>query len=377
MRRMFSYLEILFIIILLFMGTKKYYTEKSILAFNNESYYIENYSLVDQNIFKESFINYLYKNNNENKYLSKIYDYNTKKELNITDLIKEESIEDYYNKINELLYLKYPYYIADELIKNYGTNSYIFKDNELIIYFNDYNIDIDELLLLHVNYNEIYKYLNFTVSLDHEYQNESGYDYKKDKKTVSFTFDDSPNKNKTNRLVEILDNNYATATFFMVGEQMEYNKDLVSMVYNSHNEIGSHTYNHKNLKRMTLEEIENDYKKVNDLYFSITGDTIKLFRPPYGIINKNYQSSTAYILWSVDTLDWKYRSSDYIINKVLDTIQDGDIILFHDKYNSTITAVEELLPILYKKGFQVVSVSKLAELKNKTIETNNIYHNIK
>lgn len=377
MRRMFSYLEILFIIILLFMGTKKYYTEKSILAFNNESYYIENYSLVDQNIFKESFINYLYKNNNENKYLSKIYDYNTKKELNITDLIKEESIEDYFNKINELLYLKYPYYIADELIKNYGSNSYIFKDNELIIYFNDYNIDIDELLLLHVNYNEIYKYLNFTVSLDHEYQNESGYDYKKDKKTVSFTFDDSPNKNKTNRLVEILDNNYATATFFMVGEQMEYNKDLVSMVYNSHNEIGSHTYNHKNLKRMTLEEIENDYKKVNDLYFSITGDTIKLFRPPYGIINKNYQSSTAYILWSVDTLDWKYRSSDYIINKVLDTIQDGDIILFHDKYNSTITAVEELLPILYKKGFQVVSVSKLAELKNKTIETNNIYHNIK
>lgn len=377
MRRMFSYLEILFIIILLFMGTKKYYTEKSILAFNNESYYIENYSLVDQNIFKESFINYLYKNNNENKYLSKIYDYNTKKELKITDLIKEESIEDYFNKINELLYLKYPYYIADELIKNYGSNSYIFKDNELIIYFNDYNIDIDELLLLHVNYNEIYKYLNFTVSLDHEYQNESGYDYKKDKKTVSFTFDDSPNKNKTNRLVEILDNNYATATFFMVGEQMEYNKDLVSMVYNSHNEIGSHTYNHKNLKRMTLEEIENDYKKVNDLYFSITGDTIKLFRPPYGIINKNYQSSTAYILWSVDTLDWKYRSSDYIINKVLDTIQDGDIILFHDKYNSTITAVEELLPILYKKGFQVVSVSKLAELKNKTIETNNIYHNIK
>lgn len=359
------------------MGTKKYYTEKSILAFNNESYYIENYSLVDQNIFKESFINYLYKNNNENKYLSKIYDYNTKKELKITDLIKEESIEDYFNKINELLYLKYPYYIADELIKNYGSNSYIFKDNELIIYFNDYNIDIDELLLLHVNYNEIYKYLNFTVSLDHEYQNESGYDYKKDKKTVSFTFDDSPNKNKTNRLVEILDNNYATATFFMVGEQMEYNKDLVSMVYNSHNEIGSHTYNHKNLKRMTLEEIENDYKKVNDLYFSITGDTIKLFRPPYGIINKNYQSSTAYILWSVDTLDWKYRSSDYIINKVLDTIQDGDIILFHDKYNSTITAVEELLPILYKKGFQVVSVSKLAELKNKTIETNNIYHNIK
>lgn len=129
MKKMFSYFEILFIVILLIMGTKKYYSEKSILAFNNESYYIENYSIVDKNIFKESFINYLYKNNDEEKYLSKIYDYNTKDELKITDLIKKECIEDYYNKINELLYLKYPYFIADELIKNYGTNSYIFKDN--------------------------------------------------------------------------------------------------------------------------------------------------------------------------------------------------------------------------------------------------------
>lgn len=377
MKRMFNYFEILFIVILLIMGTKKYYSEKSILAFNNESYYIENYSIVDKNIFKESFINYLYKNNDEEKYLSKIYDYNTKEELKITDLIKKECIEDYYNKINELLYLKYPYFIADELIKNYGTNSYIFKDNELIIYFNDYNIEMDELLLLHVNYNEIYKYLNFSVLLTSEYKNESGYDYKSDKKTVSFTFDDSPNKNKTNRLVEILDKNYATATFFMIGEQMKQNKDLVNMVYNSHNEIGSHTFNHKNLKRMTLEEINDDSKKVNDLYYSITNDTIKLFRPPYGIINNNFESSYSYILWSLDTLDWKYRSSDYIINKVLDSIQDGDIILFHDKYDSTINAVEELLPILYKKGYQVVSVTTLANLKNKTLEANNIYHNIK
>ena len=92
MKRMFNYFEILFIVILLIMGTKKYYSEKSILAFNNESYYIENYSIVDKNIFKESFINYLYKNNDEEKYLSKIYDYNTKEELKITDLIKKECI---------------------------------------------------------------------------------------------------------------------------------------------------------------------------------------------------------------------------------------------------------------------------------------------
>ena len=162
----------------------------------------------------------------------------------------------------------------------------------------------------------------------------------------------------------------------MVGEKIESNKKLVSMVYHSPNEIGSHTYNHKNLKRMTALEIEEDYNKFNNLYNQITDDNIKLFRPPYGIINKNYNGNVSYILWNVDTLDWKYRSCDYIVNTVLNNIKDGDIILFHDTYESTISAIEELLPILYRKGYQVVSVSKLAELKNKTLEIGKVYHSL-
>ena len=85
----------------------------------------------------------------------------------------------------------------------------------------------------------------------------------------------------------------------------------------------------------------------------------------------------SYILWSVDTLDWKYRSKDYIVNTVLNNISDGDIILFHDTYKSSIDAVEELLPLLYKKGYQIVSVSELAKLKNKDISLHQSYRNFK
>lgn len=375
MNRVYRYFELIFILTLLLLGLNKFYNETCELAMSTTSSYIEGYEIVDKHIFKESFINYLYKNN-DNDYISKIYSYDTKEELNITDLINRDFIEDYNNKIRELIYLKYPKFIGDILSKLDGKNSYIFKDNELIIYFNDYNIDTDLILYLRVNYNEIYKYLNFTVNLSSEYKNESGYDYDSNKKSVAFTFDDSPNIGKTNRLISILKDNYATSTFFMVGEKMELNKELVSLVNSSPNEIGSHTYSHQNLNKLDTEEIKEDYLKVNSIYKDITNKDLKLFRPPYGI-NKDTYGNTSVILWSLDTLDWKIRNSDYIVNTVLNNISDGDIVLFHDSYNTTIDAVEKLLPILYKKGYQIVSVSALAKLKNTTLNNNQVYHSFK
>lgn len=375
MNRVYRYFELIFILTLLLLGLNKFYNETCELAMSTTSSYIEGYEIVDKHIFKESFINYLYKNS-DNDYISKIYSYDTKEELNITDLINGDFIEDYNNKIRELIYFKYPKFIGDILSKLDGKNSYIFKDNELIIYFNDYNIDTDLILFLKVNYNEIYRYLNFTVNLSSEYKNESGYDYDSNKKSVAFTFDDSPNIGKTNRLINILKDNYATSTFFMIGEKMELNKDLVSLVNSSPNEIGSHTYSHQNLNKLDTEEIKEDYLKVNSIYKDITNKELKLFRPPYGI-NKDTYGNTSVILWSLDTLDWKIRNSDYIVNTVLNNISDGDIVLFHDSYNTTIDAVERLLPILYKKGYQIVSVSALAKLKNTTLNNNQVYHSFK
>ena len=375
MNRVYRYFELIFILTLLLLGLNKFYNETCELAMSTTSSYIEGYEIVDKHIFKESFINYLYKNS-DNDYISKIYSYDTKEELNITDLINGDFIEDYNNKIRELIYFKYPKFIGDILSKLDGKNSYIFKDNELIIYFNDYNIDTDLILFLKVNYNEIYKYLNFTVNLSSEYKNESGYDYDSNKKSIAFTFDDSPNIGKTNRLISILKDNYATSTFFMVGEKMELNKELVSLVNSSPNEIGSHTYSHKNLNKLDTEEIKEDYLKVNSIYKDITNKELKLFRPPYGI-NKDTYGNMSVILWSLDTLDWKIRNSDYIVNTVLNNISDGDIVLFHDSYNTTIDAVEKLLPILYNKGYQIVSVSTLAKLKNISLNSNQVYYSFK
>lgn len=378
MKKSIFYIELLIIIILFMFGISYSNLDiiyKSVFTLKEDN--IE-YVLVEKNIINKSFISYLYKDNN-NYYLSKIYDYNTGKELELEEFIKEDKILKYNEKINELIFLKYPKFIANKLIKDEIKKSYIFRDNELVIYFNDYNIvpKVNEILYLKVNYNEIKNYLNFSFIIDTDYENESGYKYTNAKKSIAITFDDSPNKGKTNKILEHLKDNHFHATFFVVGEKCLNNEDILLSIKSNGNEIGSHSYSHQNIKNLSDSELINDFNKVNNIYKRLFNESIKYLRPPYGSYRKEQINilNVPFILWSLDTLDWKYRNSSHLINYVLDNVSDGDIILFHDSYNSTVDAIEELLPLLYSKGYQVMSVSELAKLKGIEID-NRIYKKI-
>ncbi len=371
------YLKILVVVLIILSSVNNAYFPNT---YANNLSYIDNdasYVLVEKNKIGKSFTSYLYKDSN-NKYLSKIYDCNTHKELNITDLIKEDKIDAYNEKINELLTLKYPNFITDVLKTGEGTISYLLRDNELVIYYEDFQIkpEVSEDLFLRVNYNEIKDFVNFTVLLDATYENENGYNYNKSKKSIAITFDDSPNKGKTTNILNYLSDNHFHATFFVLGNKSARNKDLLINIKNSGNEIGSHTYSHQNMNKMTDDEIINDYNEMNNIYKEIFNEDLKLIRPPYGNIKTSKLNliPASFILWSLDTNDWRYRNKDYLINYVIDNVQDGDIILFHDSYESTVKAIEELLPILYSKGYQVMSVSELFNLKGINLEENMIYH---
>lgn len=375
------YLKIIIVVLIILNGVSFSMLKRKDNLEGDYCYYEDdiNYILVEKNNYNNKYTSYLYKDN-ENDYISKIYEYGTDKEINLTDLIREDKIDEYNKKIDELLKLKYPKFIAENLNLDSVKKSYLLRNNELVIYFNDYDFKpkIDETLYLTVNYNEIKDYVNFTVLLDSDYQNEDGYDYTNAKKSVAITFDDSPNIGKTNKILEYLNDNKSHATFFVLGNKAINNKDLLISIRNFGNEIGSHTYNHGNMSKMSDEEIKNDYNKMNDIYKEVFNEELKYVRPPYGSI-KNRQLSvidTTFIHWSLDTNDWRYRSKDYLVKFVVEHIKDGDIILFHDSYNSTVNAIEELLPILYSMGYQVMSVSELANLKGINLEKNQIYYRL-
>lgn len=356
-------------------------TDKNIVRSSKIDNYIsslENESLVEEINIKKEITSVL--TIKDNKYQSKIFNYETGEELSIDDLLKEDKKEEFWNKITKLVYLKYPNFIADVISKNDRENVYFLKDNELIIYYYDYEItpSLNEDIFLTVNYNEIKDYLNINVDLDSFYNNEDGSVINTNKKLVAITFDDGPGP-YTNKLLDILNANKAHATFFMLGNNLEKYRSVVLNVYNSGNEIGYHSYAHTNFKRQDIATIKSELDQSNAILKNITGTTFSLIRPPYGSLNSEIKEEldASFILWSVDTEDWRHKDSEYLLNYVLENIYAGAIILFHDIHATSVDAMAKILPYLYVEGYQVVTVSDLAKNYNVTLEPHKAYRYFK
>lgn len=175
---------------------------------NEKNNIINDYVKSISNLVEEREIDYKYVNVvslEDDRYISKLFNFKTGEEVSIENIIKPEKVVDFWDKVTELLYLKYPKFIADVLSKNDKTNAYYVKENELIIYYYDYLIEpfINEELSLHVNFNEIKECMDITVKLDKTYENEDGNKIDLNKKIVALTFDDGPGP-YTSRLVDIL-----------------------------------------------------------------------------------------------------------------------------------------------------------------------------
>lgn len=332
----------------------------------------ETYTILEEKNINEKVVSILTKEND--RYMAKMFDKKTEKEIELKDIVDLKS--GFNEKINELINLKYPKFIANVLTLDNQEKVYYFKENELIIYFYDYEITpaINEELFLKVNYNEIKDYLKIDVTLDKEYENEDGSKIDLNKKLIALTFDDGPG-NYTEKLVDILNDNKATATFFMLGKKVKSFKNAVKKVDENNMEIGYHSWNHTSFKRQKLEEIENELKNSNEILKSIIGKEFTLIRPPYGSINNEIKEklNNPLIFWNIDTEDWRHKDVEYLLNYTKEHVKDGSIILFHDIHKSSVDAMEVILPELYALGYQVTTVSNLASTFNVKLENHQSY----
>lgn len=337
-----------------------------------------------------SFKSLVYKVNEEQlkdvtfkNYKNIIIDTKTGEEITFEDMLKDNSISDFEAKEDELLRLKYPEFLVNGIKENKdqaGYKFYYVKDNEVIIFYYNYLI-LDEYksdLSLKINYNEIKDCLKYKVFLDDTYENENGYTYDKDKKVIALSFDDGPSSAYNSLILEELAKNKAHATFFMVGNMMQSCQKCVVDTYKSGNEIGSHTYEHMNIKTNSLDKVNESLTKVNSLYNELTGDNIKYLRPPYGAYNKaNLENATVpFILWDLDTEDWRYRNVDHIVDYILENAHDGGIILMHELYQTSYEALKVFLPKLYMMGYNVVSIGELADIQGRSYEAGKAYRSL-
>ena len=189
-------------------------------------------------------------------------------------------------------------------------------------------------------------------------------DFPKKEKAVALTYDDGPSK-FTNRILDCLERYGAKATFFVIGNSVYAYPDALLRAHNMGMEIGNHTMTHPRLTSISSSEVRTQLDKNASVVENVTGKRPTLVRPPYGSYNQSVinTAKTPFILWSIDTLDWKTRNAQKTVDAVLSDVKDGDIILMHDLYLPTAEATEIIVPRLIDMGYDLVTVSELAERK--------------
>lgn len=381
-----SFITIVVLLIVPFINQKINITNYFDDPKNNEEQYLENIANiydVEINTIHIYNINNKYQNikiSKENEIISFVINKNTKNRVESKILFKNESIEDINKLINQEVFIKYPKFIAEELIKDTTTTQYEFNNDGIIIYFDDFitNPLYKKTTYITLTCPQIKEYIKYTCVNENITSNPNTPILDKNKKTIAITFDDGPHK-YTKPILETLQENHMNATFFQVGTNMLGKDNIIKQILEQGNEIGSHSYSHKSLTSIKKDALEKEINYFNNIYYGITSNNTSLLRPPYGNINNDIQSKLNYsfILWSVDPEDWKYKDAQKIAENVLSEVEDGDIVLLHDIHLTTSEALKIILPELYVRDYQVVTVSKLAELKNYSLEKNKIYRNFK
>lgn len=386
---------IIILLTILLIGCKK--EENNIITLINENdncISSINYPITEEKKLNKKIKKYI--NTEINNFQKNYCNKDTRQELNID--FKKETINNFIlvtlkTEIENTSTIKS--FIFNTKTKKFSTLNKILNENDLKIIQNHLNQKLEDLninkniiqditientpffitqnnLILYINLNKIIE-INIPLeqlSLKTEKKETSNYTYKEINKIVNpeepviaLTFDDGPSK-YTKKIIDLLNQYNANATFFILGNKVETYKETLKYLLDSGNEIGNHSYNHKWLTHVTKDELLNQINETQNIIHENLNYTPKLFRPTYGSINKNIKENIKLdiILWNIDTLDWKYKNSNKIVSHVLPKIKDGKIVLMHDTYEYTYNALKILLPKLKDQGFQFVTVSELQEI---------------
>lgn len=178
---------------------------------------------------------------------------------------------------------------------------------------------------------------------------------------VALTFDDGPRRSTTTQLLDGLAQRKVPATFFVVGSRVKGNEALLQRMAREGHQIGVHTYSHTQLTGLSSAQVACEIQKGRQALTQALGPGDYWLRPPFGLVNSCVKAcaDSPIILWSVDPEDWKDKNTARIVDHVVSNAKDGDIILLHDMYPSSVQAALEIVDRLGERGFCFVTVEQL------------------
>lgn len=196
----------------------------------------------------------------------------------------------------------------------------------------------------------------------------------RDTKLVAITFDDGPSK-YTDKLLDGLKKRGAKATFFMVGSNIERYAQTIQRMKAEGHQLATHTMSHANLAKLDTASIQKEVMGVDKKLAAIVGDGKFYLRPPYGSFNTTVKKAvhTPMIYWSVDTEDWRYRDSKNVARVIINSTRDGDIILLHDLYETSVDGALMAIDTLQSQGYVFVTVEQLLKRRGIVAEDGAVY----
>ncbi|WP_249869089.1 glycosyltransferase [Oceanobacillus saliphilus] len=199
---------------------------------------------------------------------------------------------------------------------------------------------------------------------------------------IVLTFDDGPDPEYTESILDILDQYQVNASFFIIGNKAINNQDIVERIYRDGHEIGVHTFSHPKTNEMSGERLKLELNASQRVIQGITGQSTSLYRSPYGDEEAKYMPShfqrlqdvtqMGYVTvnYDIDSRDWELRDSEAITQNVLNQASSGDIILLHDgggDRQATLDALPDIIEQLQNEGYTFVTVSELMDLNKSSV----------
>lgn len=184
-----------------------------------------------------------------------------------------------------------------------------------------------------------------------------------DKQMVSFLINVAWGNEYLPSMLETLKKHHIKATFFLEGRWTKENPELAKMIADEGHEIGNHSYNHPDMKKLSREEIKHQLVKTNDIIEATTGKKCSWFAPPSGsyrdeVVQIASDLEMGTVMWSVDTVDWQRPDVNVLLNRVMGKIHPGAIILMHPT-SSTDRALDSLIKSIKQKEYEISNLSTL------------------
>ncbi len=187
---------------------------------------------------------------------------------------------------------------------------------------------------------------------------------------VSITFDDGPNPEFTPRVLKLLKQHGAKATFFCIGKQVENYPDIIKEILTDGHSIGNHTYSHSQaFGFFGTEKVKAELNMTTSIVKKLTGLEMNLYRPSFGVTNPQIEKAVNSlglhsIGWSVRSLDTTARSEKAVLRRITSKVSKGDIILLHDSSEKSVFVLERLLVFLRNRNLKSVPVEQLLEIES-------------